>query len=174
MQDAPPDSTADRVLQNLAQRTMRRNLQSNMQTALEAMGLLEDSATPLSNPPAAPRPGTATANTSQGGPAGRGNPQRGRSEQLASGDTQPDQAPDRPSLSAPGTSRAGFGSAEMVARAAAAVAALDGDHFGGVPSQPARGPLPDALQPGATTTAPLAIGSCSVLSTGIPIHAEVG
>ena len=43
MQSAVADGAANRVLQQLAQRAMRNDLQSaqNMQTALEAMGLLE-------------------------------------------------------------------------------------------------------------------------------------
>ena len=110
MQSAVADGAANRVLQQLAQRAMRNDLQSaqNMQTALEAMGLLEDSAAPLSNPPAPAAPGNAAPEGGNNPPADPMDADRGRSEQLASASADPSH-----SISAPSTSRAGFATATL-------------------------------------------------------------
>lgn len=148
MQSAVADGAANRVLQQLAQRAMRNDLQSaqNMQTALEAMGLLEDSAAPLSNPPAPAAPGNAAPEGGNNPPADPMDADRGRSEQLASASADPSH-----SISAPSTSRAGFATATMVARAAAAVAALE-DSRPSQPSQAARGAVPAVAPHGACPT----------------------
>lgn len=153
MQALQADSTTNRMLVQAAQRSMRRNLQSNMRTALEAMGLLEDSTAPLSNPPAA---STQVHNASEGNnnTAVPTDPERGRSEQPTRDlNDQPIQAADRPSTSAPSTSRGG---SRTAAAAAAADVAVFVASVGAAPesiepqrrSRTARGSM-TAPQPGA-------------------------
>jgi hypothetical protein len=100
-------SQAEAVLMQLAHRQastqIRRNLQTNMQSALEAMGLLEDSAAPLTNPSAASVEGTSTSD----GNTGAQGTARGLSEQPTALDDRPSQAANRDSASAPSTSRSG-------------------------------------------------------------------